>query len=86
MPFATLLKSAAGTCRYCGNKAGGLARDHPECRRTFDADWNCMVELAAEAARSHSFDEKCPRLSLAEIARNSYGDSTTVNQPPEWLY
>ena len=80
IPFANLLKSAAGTCRYCGNKAGVLARDHPECRRTFDAGWNRMVELAADAARSHSFDEKSLRLSMAEIAHRSHGVGPTVNQ------
>ena len=39
MPLSNLLRTAAGTCRYCGNKAGILNRDHPECRRTFDAGW-----------------------------------------------
>ena len=74
------MKSVAGTCRYSGNKAKLFARDHPECRRTFDVGWNRMVELAA---RSHAFDEKALRLSLAEIARNSYGDRNTVNQALE---
>ena len=83
MPLSTILKSAAGTCRYCGNKAGLIARDHPGCRRTFDAGWDRMVRLAADAARTHAFDEKSLRLSLAEIARNSYGDGDTVNQALE---
>ena len=39
-----------------------------------------MVELAADAAHSHKLDEKTLRLSLAEIARRSYGDGATVNQ------
>ena len=39
-----------------------------------------MVELAADAARSHSFDEKNLRLSPAEIVRSSYGEGTTVNE------
>ena len=42
-----------------------------------------MVTLAAEAARTHTFNEKALRLSLAEIARNSYGDGATVNQALE---
>ena len=42
-----------------------------------------MVALAAEAARTHSFDEKALRLSLAEIARRSFGDGATVNQALE---
>ncbi len=79
MPLSNLVD----TCRYCSNKAGVLARDHPECRRTFDAGWNRMVELAAEAARSHRFDEKSLRLSMAEIARNSYRDGATVNEALE---
>ena len=83
MPLLKLLSTAAGTCRYRGNKAGVIARDHPECRRTFDADWNRTVQLAADAARSHASDEKSLRLSLADIARNSYGDGATVNQALE---
>ena len=40
MPLSNLLKSAAGTCRHCGQKAGVLSRDHPSCRQTFDAGWD----------------------------------------------
>ena len=39
-----------------------------------------MVNLAADAAKPNSFDEKSLRLSLADIARFSYGDGATVNQ------
>ena len=81
MPPSNLLRTV--TCRYYGNKAGALTRDHAECRRTFDTDWNRIVELAAHAARSHSFDEKTLRLSMAEIARSSYGDGNTVNEALE---
>ncbi len=83
MPFANLLKSAAGTCRYCGNKAGVLARDHPECRRTFDAGWKRMVEMAVDAAKTHQFNENALRVAMAEIARDSYGNGATVNQALE---
>ena len=38
-----------------------------------------MVGFAADAARSHDFNEKSLRLSLAEIASRSYGDGATVN-------
>ena len=71
MSLSNLLRTAAGTCRYCGNKAGVLAWDHRECRRTFAAEWNRMVELAAEAARSHTFDEQTLGLSIVEIAWKS---------------
>ena len=83
MILPNLLKSAAGTCPFCNQKAGILSREHPECRRTYQAGWNEMVQLAAQAAASHTFDEKTLRLSLAEIARRSYGDGTTVNQALE---
>ena len=42
-----------------------------------------MVSLAAQAAASRTFDEKTLRLSLAEIAKRSFGDGTTVNQALE---
>ena len=47
MPLTNLLKSAAGTCPFCHQKAGILSLEHPECRRTFQAGWNEMVHLAA---------------------------------------
>ena len=81
MPLSSLLKSAAGTCPFCHQKAGILSREHPECRRTCQAGWNEMVNLAAQTAASHTFDEKTLRLSLAEIARRSFGDGNTVNRP-----
>ena len=83
MPLSNLLKSAAGTCPHCGQKAGILSREHPECRRTHQAGWNEMLNLAAQAAASRTFDEKSLRLSLAEIARRSYGDDDTISQALE---
>ena len=43
MPFSNLLKSAAGTCSFCHEKAGILSRAH-------QARWQEMVQLAAQAA------------------------------------
>ena len=83
MPLSNLLKSAAGTCPFCHQKAGILSRSHTECRRAFQSGRNEMVRLAAQAAASRTFDEKTLRLSLAEIARRSYGDGDTVNQALE---
>ena len=83
MPLSNLLKSAAGTCPFCNQKAGILSREHPGCRRTFQAGWNEMVELAADAAKSHEFNPNSLRVSLAEIARRSYGDGSTFNQALE---
>ena len=78
MPLSTILKSAAGTCPFCNQKAGILSREHPQCRRTYQAGWNEMVRLAGFAARSHEFNPNSLRVSLAEIARRSFGDGSTV--------
>ena len=48
MPLSNILKSAAGTCLFCQKKAGILSRQHQECRRTFQAGWDGMVQLAAQ--------------------------------------
>ena len=58
MSLSSLLESAAGTCPFCNQKAGILSREHPDCRRTYQAGWDEMVNVAAEAARTHQFDEK----------------------------
>ena len=78
MPLSSLLKSAAGTCPFCHQKAGILSREHQGCRRTYQAGWNEMVELAAHAARSHEFHANSLQVSLAEIASRSCGDASTV--------
>ena len=83
MHLSNLLKSAAGTCPFCNQKAGILSQSHTECRRTYQAGWNEMVRLAWDAARSHEFNPNSLRVSLAEIARWSYGDASTVNQALE---
>ena len=78
MPFSNLLKSAAGTCPFCNQKAGILSREHQGCRRAHQAGWNEMVRLASGAARSHEFNPNSLRVSLTEIARRSFGDASTV--------
>ena len=83
MPLSNFLKSTAGTCPFCNQKAGILSREHPQCRQTFKAGWNEMVHLAAEAAMSHEFHANSLRVSLTVIARHSYGDAGTVGQALE---
>ena len=50
MPLSNLLHAAAGTCRYCGQKAGIIARAHRDCQETFQAGWTEMVSITADAA------------------------------------
>ena len=77
------MKSDAGTCPFCNQKAGTISRAHTECRRAFQAGWNEMVRLAADAARSHEFHPNSLQVALAEIARWSYGDASTVTRALE---
>ena len=51
MPLSAFLRSAAGTCPHCGQKAGILSRAHPECRRDHQAGWDEMVRLTAIGAK-----------------------------------
>ena len=46
MTLSNFLKSAAGTCPFCNQKAGILSREHPDCRRTYQAGWDEPVRLA----------------------------------------
>ena len=78
MSLSNLLKSAAGTCPFCHQRAGILSREHPECRRAFQAGWHEMVQLVADAAGSHEFNPNSLQVSLTEIARRSFGDASTV--------
>ena len=75
--------SAAGTCPFCHQKAAILSREHPECRRTHQAGWQDIVQLAAQAAGSPNFDENHLRLTMSAVAKISYGNEDTVNQAPE---
>ena len=78
MPLSTFLKSAAGTCPFCNQKAGILRREHPDCRPAHQAGWHEMVQLAAHAAGSHQFNPNSLQVALTEIARRSFGDASTV--------
>ena len=73
MPLSNLLRSAPGTCRHCRRKSTVIARVHRDCQAASDAGWNEMVTIAVVAARTHVFDEKTLRLTLAGIAGRSYG-------------
>ena len=83
MPLSTILKSVAGTCPFCHQKAGILNREHSQCRRAYQVGWDEIVQLAAGAAGSHEFNPNSLQVSLAEIARWSFGDASTVNQALE---
>ena len=62
MPIAQILQSLKGTCRFCRQQAGLLQRDHQDCQETHRSGWQEMVQLAAQAARTHTL-ARSPRPS-----------------------
>ena len=76
MPLSNLLKSVAGTCRFCRQQAGILSRSHTECRRAFQAGWNEMVRLAGRRQVARVQPEFPPSLpgrdSQAVIRKRQY--------------
>ena len=56
MPLSNLLKSAAGTCPFCNQKAGILSREHQGCRRTHQAGWDEMVHLPTVGGKFQQSD------------------------------
>ena len=71
MPIAQILQSIKGQCRYCHQQAGVFQRDHPECQETHRSGWQEMVQLAAQAASAHTFNEAALRHTLQAIANRS---------------
>ena len=83
MPLAHLLLSIRGQCRYCCQQAGLLQRDHPECRQTHQSAWQEMVQLAAQAASAHTFNETALRQTLQVIANRSRATGEDIDQALE---
>ena len=83
MPLNKILQSLKGQCRYCGQQTGLLKRDHPECRQTHQAGFKEMVQLAAQAAAAHSFNEVALRQSLQAIAQRCYATDLDIEQALE---
>ena len=83
MPIAQILQPLKGTCRFCRQQAGLLQRDHPECLRTHQAGWQEMVQLAAQAASAHTFNEAALRQTLQAIAQHSRATGEDIERALE---
>ena len=64
MPLTQLLQALNGTCRHCGQKAGFLRKQHSPCRDLHQAGFTEMIQLAAQAASAHTFNEAALRQTL----------------------
>ena len=83
MPLARFLQLISRTCRHCGQQAGVLLRNHPECRQNHSTGWNKMVQLATQAATTHSFNEAALRQSLSAIAQRSHATGEDIERALE---
>ena len=83
MPLAQLLQSMRGRCRYCGQQAGVLQRDHQECQDIHQTSWQQMVSLVTQAAADHTFNEATLRQSLSAIAQRSHATDEDIEHALE---
>ena len=66
-----------GNCRYCGEDAGFLRRQHPVCRLRREAGLG-MMAIIARAVSDPGLDEADVRSRLAGIAERSLCDDGDV--------
>ena len=78
-----LLQSLTGTCRYCGQKAGFLRKQHSPCRDLHTTGIQEMVQLAAQAAGAHTFNEGTLRQTLGAIAQRSRATGEDIDRALE---
>ena len=81
MPFAQFLQSIKVQCRYRHQQTGVFHRNHQDCQETHQADWQEMVQLAAQAASADSFNETALRQSLQAIATRAGPPARTSTAP-----
>ena len=68
-----------GACRYCGQNAGFLRKQHGECRDRHRAGIEEMVDLVAQSAGAATFNEAALRQTLNAIAARAHAGGDDVN-------
>ena len=69
-----------GMCRYCGQNASFLRKQHSPCRDLHTTGIQEVTQLAAQAASSHVFNEAALRQSLRAIAQQSHATDQDIGQ------
>ena len=77
------LQFLSSTCRHCGQQTGLLRRTHPECQQTHQAGFQEMLQIAAQAASAHTFNEAALRQTLGAIAQRSHATAEDIEQALE---
>ena len=83
MPLTKFIQSLKGTRRHCGQPAGLFQYRHSQCRQTHTAGIQEMVQLAAQAAAAHTFNEAALRQFLQAIAQRCYATDLDMEQALE---
>ncbi len=82
MPLSNLLKSAAGTCPFCHQKAGIPSREHPECRWTYQAGWRrALRHAAADGSITHEEEIRLRRFRDRLGLNRSSAHASATAQP-----
>ncbi len=68
-----------GACRYCGQNAGFLRKQHGACRDRHRAGIEEMVNLVAQSAGAATFSETALRQTLGAIAARAYAGDDDIN-------
>ena len=72
------------TCRYCNQNTGFLNKQHGQCRDLLHTSgYQEMVQLAAQAASAHTFNEAALRHTLRAIAQRSRATDLDIEQALE---
>jgi len=68
-----------GECKFCGQPAGFLRRQHEECAAKYDHGWTEMLGLAREAASGHA-PLGTLEAQLSEISSSSFIPASEIKR------
>ena len=69
-----------GTCRYCGQNASFLRKQHGPCRDLHTTGIQEVTQLAAQAAGTAGFNEAALRNTLRAIANRARATGDEISQ------
>ena len=69
-----------GNCRYCGQNAGFLRKQHGQCRDLHKVGIQEMTQLAAQAAGTSGFVETTLRTTLQAIVTRARATEDDISE------
>ena len=83
MLFREMFQYLKSTCRYCGQQAGILRRDHRECQQTHQEGFAEMTQLAAQATSGHTFNQFTLWQALGAICQGFWATDRDIERALE---